>query len=202
MSTCDPLVRLLHEADFALHSGNITVAIQIDFSKAFDLLWVDGLLLKMMKLNISGNLLRWTKNFLSHRTYRVQVGDAPSQEYTTVNGTPQGSSYSPLLFLILVNDFPKLSSFTSDAFFADDCTIWRSGMNLASIIFHLQQDLAIIAEWCNKWGFIINSDKTIGIVFTNQKVNIDIINLKINGNSIKFNKNSKLLGINLDSHLT
>src|SRR3989442_7611106 len=146
--------------------------------------------------------LDWTKNFLSHRTYRVQVGDALSQEYTTVNGTPQGSSYSPLLFLILVNDFPKLSSFTSDAFFADDCTIWRSGMNLASIIFHLQQDLAIIAEWCNKWCFIINSDKTIGIVFTNQKVNIDIINLKINGNSIKFYKNSKLLGINLDSHLT
>ena len=60
----------------------------------------------------------------------------------------------------------------------------------------------MIAEWCNKWGFIINSDKIIGIVFTNQKVIIDIINLKINGNSIKFHKNSKLLGINLDSHLT
>src|SRR6267154_42591 len=96
----------------------------------------------------------------------------------------------------------RLSSFTSDAFFADDCTIWRSGRNLPSIIFHLQKDLDTISEWCLKWGFIINTSKTIGIAFTNQKINTNTIILKINKNLIKFSNKSILLGINFVSHLT
>ena len=46
--TGDPIIRLTDEADIALHSGNITIAILIDFSRAFDTLWVDGLLIKML----------------------------------------------------------------------------------------------------------------------------------------------------------
>jgi len=69
----------------------------------------------------------------------------------------------------MVNDFPKLSQFTSDAFFADDCTIWRSGKNLSQIKLHLQQDLDTINKWCTKWGFQINTGKTVGIIFSNKK---------------------------------
>ena len=132
-STCDPVIRLLHEADISVKSGNITIGILIDFSKAFDLLWIDGLLLKMMGLNITGRLLNWTKNFLTNRSYRVKIGDALSSEYSSINGTPQGSAYSPLLFLIMVNDFPLLSPNTSEGLFADDCTVWRSGMNIETV---------------------------------------------------------------------
>src|SRR2546425_1052351 len=73
-------------------------------------------------------------NSLSNRTYQVKVGDALSFEYSNLYGTPQGSSYSPLLFLIMVNDFPKMSLHTSDGFFTDDCTIWRSGINIESVL--------------------------------------------------------------------
>ena len=156
----------------------------------------------MMSLNISGKLLNWTKNFLSNRTYQVKVGDALSFEYSNLNGTPQGSSYSPLLFLIMVNYFPKMSLYTSNGFFADDCTIWRSGTNIESVLHHLQQDLNKISEWCNKWGFIINTNKTTGIVFTNKKINILNIKLKINGELIKFENTCRLLGVIMDSHLT
>ncbi len=201
-STCDPIIRLHQEAEFSIKSGFVTVGVLIDFSKAFDLLWVDGLLLKMMSLNISGKLLNWTKNFLSNRTYQVKVGDAVSYEYSNLNGTPQGSSYSPLLFLIMVNDFPKMSLHTSDGFFADDCTIWRSGINIESVLHHLQQDLNKISEWCNKWGFVINTNKTTGIVFTNKKINILNISLKINDELIKFENTCRLLGVIMDSHLT
>jgi len=201
-STCDPIIRLHHEAEFSVRSGFVTVGVLIDFSKAFDLLWVDGLLLKMMSLNITGKLLNWTKKKLSNRTYQVKVGGALSYEYSTLNGTPQGSSYSPLLFLIMVNDFPKLSLYTSEGFFADDCTIWRSGINIETVLHHLQIDLNKISEWCKKWGFIINTNKTTGIVFTNRKIDRSNINLKINGEHVKFEKTCKLLGVTMDSHLT
>ena len=124
-STSDPIIRLKCEADFSLKSGFITVAILIDFTRAFGLIWTDGLLIKMMGLNLKGNILNWVRNFLFDRSSIVQVGDSFSDPFTNENGTPQGSSISPILFLIMVNDFPKLSSFTSDAFFADDCTMYN-----------------------------------------------------------------------------
>jgi len=194
-STSDPVIRLKYEADFAIKTGNITVAILIDFTRAFDLLWVDGLIMKMMNLHISGNMLKWIRNFLTNRTYQVKVGDAFSHLFTTENGTPQGSALSPLLFLIMVNDFPKLSNFTSDAFFADDCTIWRTGKNYSQIHYHLQKDLNTIGTWCKKWGLMINTEKTIGIVFTNKKGPSDYPPFKIQGKDIAFQSTCKLLGV-------
>ncbi len=201
-STCDPIVRLQHEAKLAVDSGNITVAVMIDFSKAFDLLWIDGLLLKMLKLNITGNMYNWIKNFLSRRKCMVKVGNSYSYEYITENGTPQGSSLSPILFLIMVNDFPQLSQFTSDAFFADDCNLWRSGKNIQQITFHLQKDLDIISKWCSDWGFYINLEKTTGIIFTNKHIDPNSIILTIQNKRIKFQNTCKMLGIFLDKGLT
>jgi ribonuclease HI len=201
-STSDPIIRLKQEAELAINSGNITVAVLIDFTRAFDLLWVDGLILKLMKMSISGHMLKWIKNFLTNRKYIVKIGEDKSYTYETDNGTPQGSAISPLLFLIMVNDFPELSQFTSDAFFADDCTIWRSGTNLAQILHHLQEDLIKIEDWCKKWGFIINTDKTVGIIFTNKKGCDNLKPLKLQGKNITCLTSVKLLGVTLDKHLT
>jgi ribonuclease HI len=174
----------------------------IDFTRAFDLLWVDGLILKLMKLNINGNILNWIKSFLTQRKSQIKIEEDLSHIYTCENGTPQGSAISPVLFLIMINDFPKLSKFTSDAFFADDCTIWRSGKNIQQIIFHLQKDLDEIGDWCKKWGFQINTDKTVGIVFSKKKNFSNQIHLKIQGKDITFMNSVKLLGVKFDSHMT
>src|SRR6267154_3879366 len=141
----------------------------------------------MLKIKISGNMLRWIKNFLSCRTSRVKIGQHYSTNFTSENGTPQGSSLSPILFLIMVNIFPTLSQYTSNALFADDCTIWRSGKNLRQIQFHLQQDLNIMSEWCKKWDFQINTDKTMGFIFSN-KTNLikEKIVLKIDDKQVNF----------------
>src|SRR6267154_1827567 len=157
----------------------------------------------MLKIKISGNMLRWIKNFLSCRTSRVKIGQHYSTNFTSQNGTPQGSSLSPILFLIMVNDFPTLSEYTSNALFADDCTVWRSGKNLSQIQYHLQNDLNIISDWCKKWGFQINIEKTVGIIFTN-KLNLikEKFSLKIDDNLIKFQNSCKLLGVIFDNHLS
>jgi len=200
--TSDPIIRLTHEADIAINSENITIAILIDFSRAFDTLWIDGLLLKMLNFNIKGKILNWIKNYLSNRINKVKIGQHFSLDFISENGTPQGSSLSPLLFLIMVNDFPKLSQYTSDAFFADDCTIWRSGKNISHIVYHLQQDLDSISAWCKKWGFRMNTDKTMGIVFSKKKLDISSIKLQIDKKWIIFKKDCKMLGVILDNHMT
>ena len=80
--------------------------------------------------------------------------------------------------------------------------IWRSGKNLDHICLHLQEDLTLIYMWCKKWGFVINTDKTQGIIFTNKHINNNEIKLKIGDKFVKFHSSVKLLGIYFDKKLT
>ena len=198
--TVDQVYRLVREARCSIDNGDLTVAVLIDFSSAFDLVWIDAVIIKLIQLNFSGHILKWIKSFLENRHYSVKIDDCLSNQYLLDNGTPQGSSLSPWLFLIMVNDFPKLSPYTSSALFADDSSIWRSGTNIQHISHHIQSDLVIIGEWCLKWGFKINTNKTVGIVFTN-KVKFKMPNIRINGELIQFVDSVKMLGITLDKKL-
>jgi hypothetical protein len=44
--------------------------------KAFDTVWIKGLVLKLEKYGIKGNLLFWLKSYLSRRKQRVVIKDA------------------------------------------------------------------------------------------------------------------------------
>ena len=199
--TLDQIMRLKVDAANSIQSGNIMVAILLDFSRAFDLLWTDGLLIKLMRLGLRGNIISWVKHFLENRSSQIKIGGLLSDSYELDNGTPQGSCLSPLLFLIMINDLATLSLFTKRALFADDLTIWRAGTNIHQITLHLQEDINTIMSWCNKWGFVINSNKTIGIIFSNKKKVAHPV-LKINNDIIKFENKCILLGVTFDSHLT
>jgi len=201
-STCDPIARLNYEAEFVLNQGYHTVAVMIDFTKAFDLLWIDGLLTKIIELKITGITYKYIKEFLSNRINTVKIGKYFSSSFKLENGTPQGSSLSPLLFLIMINDFPKLSQFTSDALFADDCAIWMSGKNINQIFHHLQEDLDVISKWVKKWGLSINIEKTTAIIFTKSKMNLSNLKLKVEQTPIAIKNTCKLLGVIFDKQLT
>jgi len=62
--------------------------------------------------------------------------------------------------------------------------------------------LDLISEWCNKWGFVINSEKTVAIIFSKGVIKNEPFKLKIGGKDIRFQNSVKLLGVYFDSHLT
>ena len=75
----------------------------IDFEKAFDSIWLKGLIAKLHKWNIQGNLLRLLNSFLFNRQVKLiinkQIGKVRKcGEY----GLPQGSVLSPLLFMMFI----------------------------------------------------------------------------------------------------
>ncbi len=47
----------------------------IYIEKAYDMLWKEGLLIKLEKLSIKGRMYNWIKEFLIGRSIRVKVGD-------------------------------------------------------------------------------------------------------------------------------
>ena len=89
-------------------------SILLDFSKAFDKVCNQKLLLKLEHYRIRGRKLLWIKKSLENRIAR----DASSVSALT-SVVPQGTVPGPLMFLSFINDMPSTVSSTI-GLFADD----------------------------------------------------------------------------------
>ena len=95
--TTDQVLKLVQQASDQLHkkSGDTRLMTTFfDYEKAYDKVWRDGLLYKMETLNIPARFIRYVKHFLSGLKITVDLDES----------LPQGSSISPFLFLIFIND--------------------------------------------------------------------------------------------------
>lgn len=80
------------------------VAVFFDIEKAYDTLWREGLLIKLDRIGVGGRMYNWILDFLFERTFQVRIGEETSASYDILNGTPQGSVISPILFNLMNND--------------------------------------------------------------------------------------------------
>ena len=95
-STETQLLVALHDI-FISFDQNIQVDVAIlDFSKAFDTVPHDKLLLKIDSYGIQGNTLKWLSSFLKDRTMKVVVEGEQSKSVTVESGVPQGTVLGPL----------------------------------------------------------------------------------------------------------
>jgi hypothetical protein len=96
-------------------------------AKAYDNAWIEGILLKLAKANVRGRTLIWLRNFLTGRSIRTRVNHQLSEERATTKGVPQGSVLSPLLFNVMLSDFPTP---TTDVNYPCSQMTWQSTTRL------------------------------------------------------------------------
>ena len=137
----------------------------VDFMKAFDTVWHQGLLFKILKTGVSNKFYGVIKSMYSKVSLTVQIGDKVTPFFTSSVGVRQRDNLSPSLFNIFVNDLPqifdckcsppKFGDMTiSCLLFADDLLIFSDSKE------GFQHALNKLHDYCAKWHLRVNTDKT------------------------------------------
>ena len=201
-STSDAITHLTNHIYKEFDKQNYTLAICIDFSKAFDTINHEILLDKLKHIGIRGTLLHWFKSYLSNRKQFVSFNGNKSSPLFIENGVPQGSILGPILFLIYINDIINTSELLNFTLYADDSIIYVSGNSINDIILAANQELNKVLNWvtCNK--LTLNMEKTHYVIFNRNKTfPMDIQPLLINNQPVKREQITKFLGVSLDEKL-
>ena len=102
---------------------------------------------KLEAYGITGELLKWTTNFLSERTQCTKIGSCYSPYKPIHGGVIQGSCLGPLLFLIYINDVVEMfTDSVTPKLYADDIKLYTSIQSNVDCI-DFQNNLNNLYEW-------------------------------------------------------
>ncbi|GBN45511.1 putative RNA-directed DNA polymerase from transposon X-element [Araneus ventricosus] len=200
LSTVQQLLLLTEFVREGMDEGWDTGAVFLDISKAFDRVWTDGLLYKLIKLRIPGSIVRLMATYLRGRRFAVRVGSNLSSERAIAAGVVQGSKVGPKLFNIYVNDIPRPRNCqTRLCLFADDTAVMNTGAS-NNITDELNSYLDLLGKWMISWKIKVNTDKCQAVYFSRRRNIPD--NPKLYRRAIPWRDSTKYLGVIFYKRLT
>lgn len=163
------------------------------------------------KVGIRGTTHNWFASYLKDREQYVEIDyfDHDLKQITHVRSDkkiinasiPQGSVIGCLLFIIYINDLPKIMD-EPCILFADDISLLTTSHNVNDITEQLNLILNKTTKWLTEHNLEINYKKTKVMTFhPRQKAPISV-NLTANGTQIEVVNNFSLLGLIIDTHIT
>ena len=198
-STSDAILEFLDQAYQSLNSKQYLIAVYLDFSKAFDTVNHDILLLKLQHYGIRGVVNDWFRSYLSDRKQYITVENSSSNMSVLSMGVPQGTILGPILFLLYVNDMCRSSSLKY-IHFADDTTLIASSPSYRGLYHRVNSELKLVDGWLRVNRLSLNLKKTKHMIITN--CNIDNRRkLRIRNKVIKRVFEIKFLGVMIDAGL-
>ncbi len=169
--TRDNIFFLTQKALESMNRGKKLCSIFFDIASAFDKVWHNGLICKLIKLKLPNHLVSWIFDFLMNRFFSVIVGDFTTEKLPIKAGVPQGAVLSPTLFSLFINDIPikyKKNKFYS-LLFADDLCALKTFKKCGNVNKEIQSYLNLIEKWLKKWRLMMAPHKCSFIIFSNDK---------------------------------
>ena len=179
----------------------------VDYKKAFDLVWRDGLWYKLVKEKVQGKILNVIRNMYDNIRSCVMLNQETSDTFVSNVGVRQGENLSPLLFAFYVNDIEsklieyncRYVNFGDDLLnlylkllvimYADDTVI------LCDSEDEMKQALEALNLYCNEWKLNLNCNKTKVVVFGRGRQNLSQYGFDFDGENIEVVADYKYLGL-------
>lgn len=158
-SSSHAIMNVTKKANEELARGNSTQIVFLDIQKAFDCVWTNGLIYKMIEFGFSRDLIKLCHSYLTDRSFFVSVDGHSSATHQIGAGIVQGSRLGPRLFTIYTSDIPRHDK-TSLSIFADDTGVFSSNKDISVASRNVQDHLLSLREYYDTWRIRVNPDKT------------------------------------------
>jgi hypothetical protein len=201
-STTKALATVMDELLTNTDNDDLTIAVYLDFKKAFDTIDHHILITKLRRAGFDEKTCNLITNYLTNRKQHIRLNGADSMLQQVTTGVPKGSTLGPILFLIFINDLPLVSQLAIFTLFADVLTV--HGKCLKVIAELIEAVLCKIHAWCRDSKLTLNAEKTEYVVYgtKTKKANAPPVSLHIGGTLLREVNSYKYLGTVLDATLS
>uniref|UniRef100_A0A8K9V0N5 Reverse transcriptase domain-containing protein n=1 Tax=Oncorhynchus mykiss TaxID=8022 RepID=A0A8K9V0N5_ONCMY len=175
----------------------------VDLKRAFDSIWSEGLLYKLMESGVGGKTYDIIKSMYTNNKCAVKMGKKHTHLFTQGGGVRQGCSLSPTLFNIYINELaraleksaaPGLTLLESEV----KCLLFADVLVLLSPTKGgLQQHLDLMHRF---WALTVNLSKTKIMVFQKRSSHQDHkYKFHLDTVALEHTKNYTYLGLNISA---
>ncbi|GBN48317.1 RNA-directed DNA polymerase from mobile element jockey [Araneus ventricosus] len=126
LSTTHQLIRVVEFVEEAFNNKQKTGAVSLDIQKAFDRVWQDALICKLINYNTPNYITKIIQNYLTNRNFMVKNEFSDLKQINA--GVAQDSKLGPVLFSLFINGIPKQYN-TMVCMHADDTAILAKHKN-------------------------------------------------------------------------
>ena len=200
-------VTALHDFNQDINTGfnkkcppDRTVLVQLDLSKAFDMVSHDKLIKSLNDTTLPPNVKRWMNSYLRGRTSRVKFRDKTSSSRNVRVGVPQGAVSSPLLFSFYLSKIPTPPEDVKIIQYADDISIYSSDVNINTICNRINPYLESLASFLEERELLVSPEKSTVTLFTPDTKEAKIHpKIQLKNTTLPLEKTPKLLGVIFDT---
>ena len=178
-----------------------TVAMAIDFSKAFDTVNHTKLISSISSTSLPHNTVRWLSAYLHGRVASCKYNGATSVCHAVRAGVPQGSVISPHLFNFFISSYPETCELQSS--YADDVHAAASARDVNEAAAALSRHASEVAAWAEERQLRISPSKSHITLFTSDTHQSHLHPQVLLGSTpLPLERHPKILGVTFDPHFT
>lgn len=166
-SATDLTTALLCDVREAQDKGQVAGMVTVDVKGAFDGVLRNRLCRRLREQGWPINVVSWVQSFFRDRSARIRLDGHTSTAFPVVCGLPQGSPVSPILFLLYVEPFLRLSRGRFG--YADDGSLLATARTVPEVNRILQIHVDRTLDWGRDNGILFDSAKTELQYFHNKR---------------------------------
>ena len=178
------------------------ICVAVDLSAAFDTVCHNNLLSKINKSQLPPATARWLSCYLRGRQAKTCFRGVKSTSRKVNTGVPLDSKLSPPLLSFYIADMPRPTDPVKRVCYADDITVWASGVNIPNLEIIIN-NLEEITAYLKDNSLLISAPKSSVTLLTPDKHQAKIYpSIFIENSHLLLVKCPRILAVYLDPSLS